>query len=275
MVKELEDAPRDEAAVVLDARAGLVVGKAPDSSFEMMVRASGSILRRLAADGRRSALVVSGARLERTPVTSLEGDWRVALDQLADRPARRRAARSSRRWRTAAPGSTRRDSSSSPPTCRRSSSSASRWSPAAARWRWCGSTRAPGPTAHRRRASRRASRCRCSGAASPWCACAAATISARCCRPASGARRRAGRAARGGARMTWKEPPARVSPTLARVLPPLALYAAVVAFSIWHLRQIEDPVLRPVRAVGGAGAHAGAGGGARPAAAGAAPVRRS
>jgi uncharacterized protein (DUF58 family) len=29
MVKELEDAPRDEAAVVLDARAGLVAGKAP------------------------------------------------------------------------------------------------------------------------------------------------------------------------------------------------------------------------------------------------------
>lgn len=83
MVKELEDAPRDEAAVVLDARAGLVVGKAPDSSFEMMVRASGSILRRLASEGRRSALVVSGARLERTAVTSLEGDWRVALEVLA------------------------------------------------------------------------------------------------------------------------------------------------------------------------------------------------
>ncbi len=83
MVKELEDAPRDEAAVILDARAGLVAGKAPDSSFEVMVRAAGSILRRLAAEGRRSALVVSGARLERTPVTSLEGDWRVALEALA------------------------------------------------------------------------------------------------------------------------------------------------------------------------------------------------
>jgi uncharacterized protein (DUF58 family) len=92
MVKELEDAPRDEAAVVLDARAGLVAGKAPDSSFEMMVRATGSILRRLAADGRRSALVVSGARLERTPVTSLEGDWRIALEQLATvQPDGRRA----------------------------------------------------------------------------------------------------------------------------------------------------------------------------------------
>jgi uncharacterized protein (DUF58 family) len=83
MVKELEDSPRDEAAVVLDARAGLVAGTAPDSSFEMMVRAAGSILRRLASEGRRSALVISGARLERTAVTSVEGDWLVALEALA------------------------------------------------------------------------------------------------------------------------------------------------------------------------------------------------
>ena len=41
--------------------------------------------------------------------------------------------------------------------------------------------------------------------------------------------------------MTWKEPPARLGPTMTRLLPPLALYAAVVAFSIWHLRQVEDP----------------------------------
>ena len=41
--------------------------------------------------------------------------------------------------------------------------------------------------------------------------------------------------------MTWKEPPVRLGPTMERLLPPLALYAAVVAFSIWHLRQVEDP----------------------------------
>lgn len=82
MVKELEDQPRDEAAVVLDGRVGLDVGQAPDSSFEMAVRAAGSIIRRLVLDGRRTGLIVSGARSERTAVQS-EGDWRLALDVLA------------------------------------------------------------------------------------------------------------------------------------------------------------------------------------------------
>ena len=31
--------------------------------------------------------------------------------------------------------------------------------------------------------------------------------------------------------------------TFERLAPPLALYVALVAFSIWHLRQIEDPEL--------------------------------
>jgi uncharacterized protein (DUF58 family) len=83
MVKELEDAPRDEAAVVLDARVGLVVGSAPDSSFEMIVRAAGSLVHRLAVEGRRASLVVSAGRIERTAVTSLEGDWRAVLEVLA------------------------------------------------------------------------------------------------------------------------------------------------------------------------------------------------
>jgi uncharacterized protein (DUF58 family) len=83
MVKELEDSPRDEAAVILDCMGGLDVGTAPDSSFEMMVRAAGSLLRRLVAEGRRTSLVLSGARVDRTAVTSLEGDWRTALDVLA------------------------------------------------------------------------------------------------------------------------------------------------------------------------------------------------
>jgi uncharacterized protein (DUF58 family) len=83
MVKELEDAPREEAAVVLDARAGTDVGTAPDSSFEMQVRAAASVLRRLASSGQRSALLVVGARVERVPVSSVEGDWRAALGVLA------------------------------------------------------------------------------------------------------------------------------------------------------------------------------------------------
>jgi uncharacterized protein (DUF58 family) len=83
MVKELEDAPRDEAAVLLDARSGLNVGSAPDSSFEMIVRAAGSLLRRLVAEGRRASLVVAGERVERYPVASLDTDWRAVLDMLA------------------------------------------------------------------------------------------------------------------------------------------------------------------------------------------------
>ena len=41
MVKELEDAPRDETAVLLDGDASAVAGVAPDSSFELQVRAAG------------------------------------------------------------------------------------------------------------------------------------------------------------------------------------------------------------------------------------------
>jgi uncharacterized protein (DUF58 family) len=83
MVKELEDAPRDETAVLLDADAGLVVGTPPDSTFELAVRAAGSILRTHAKRGRRSSLVVNA----RTPIYrrihSFEGDWHLALEVLA------------------------------------------------------------------------------------------------------------------------------------------------------------------------------------------------
>ena len=57
MVRELEDSPRDEAAVVLDCEGGLDVAAAPDSSFEMQVRVAASILHRLGQTGHRSALV--------------------------------------------------------------------------------------------------------------------------------------------------------------------------------------------------------------------------
>ncbi len=79
----LEDSPREEAAVVLDARAGTDVGTPPDSSFEMQVRVAASILRRLVTTGQRAALITNGARLDRLPVTSGEGDWRGALEFLA------------------------------------------------------------------------------------------------------------------------------------------------------------------------------------------------
>jgi uncharacterized protein (DUF58 family) len=83
MVKELEDEPRDEVAVLLDAAAGVVAGEPPDSSFDMQVRAAGSILKAHARRGRRVALVVNSAGRETVGVRDDEGDWRRALETLA------------------------------------------------------------------------------------------------------------------------------------------------------------------------------------------------
>ena len=83
MVKELEDAPRDEAAVVLDARAG-PRGRLGTRFLLRDDRAGLGLARSpLAAEGRRASLVVSGARIERTGVTSVDGDWRAVLEVLA------------------------------------------------------------------------------------------------------------------------------------------------------------------------------------------------
>jgi uncharacterized protein (DUF58 family) len=79
MVKELEDAPRDEVAVVLDADPDAVVGE----SFDVQVRAAGSLLLAHVRRGRRALLVISGSRQDQQGVRSPEGDWRQALDLLA------------------------------------------------------------------------------------------------------------------------------------------------------------------------------------------------
>ena len=79
MVKELEDSPRDEVAVLLDVDPSAVVGE----SFDVQVRAAGSILRAHARRGRRAVLVVNSARRDQQRVQSAEGDWRSALDLLA------------------------------------------------------------------------------------------------------------------------------------------------------------------------------------------------
>jgi uncharacterized protein (DUF58 family) len=83
MVKELEDSPRDETAVLLDADAASVVGTAPDSSFELAVRAAGSILKSHASRGRRAALAVNSARPTYQRVHSFDGEWHRALEILA------------------------------------------------------------------------------------------------------------------------------------------------------------------------------------------------
>lgn len=79
MVKELEDSPRDEIAVVLDTDVTAVAGE----SFDVQVRAAGSILRTHAARGRRCVLAVNGSPPVHVPVASLEGDWLAALQALA------------------------------------------------------------------------------------------------------------------------------------------------------------------------------------------------
>jgi uncharacterized protein (DUF58 family) len=79
MVKELEDAPRDEIAVILDADARAVAGE----SFDVQVRAAGSILRAHAAHGRQAVLAVNSAERPVARVASLEGDWLDAMTVLA------------------------------------------------------------------------------------------------------------------------------------------------------------------------------------------------
>jgi uncharacterized protein (DUF58 family) len=73
MVKELEDAPRDEVVVVLDADATATTREA----FDVAVRAAGSIMRSHLRRGRRCELVVNAAR----PASS--SDWRRTLELLA------------------------------------------------------------------------------------------------------------------------------------------------------------------------------------------------
>ena len=83
MVKDLEDSPRDEALVVLDADAAFDVGVPPESSFEVAVSAAGSILRAHAGRGRRAGLVVNALETRYQQVHTLDGDWGLALELLA------------------------------------------------------------------------------------------------------------------------------------------------------------------------------------------------
>lgn len=79
MVKELEDAPRDEIAVLLDAQRGAVVGE----SFDVQVRAAASILEAYVRRNRRAVLVVNAAERAAQQVHSPASDRRRALELLA------------------------------------------------------------------------------------------------------------------------------------------------------------------------------------------------
>ena len=79
MVKELEDAPRDEIAVLLDAQRGSAVGE----SFDVQVRAAASILEAYVRRNRRAVLVVNAVERAAQQVHSPAGDRRRALEMLA------------------------------------------------------------------------------------------------------------------------------------------------------------------------------------------------
>ena len=79
MVKELEDMPHDEVAVLLDADERAVVG----GSFDAQVRAAGSILRANALRARRASLTITSSPPETSQVASIDGEWRAALELLA------------------------------------------------------------------------------------------------------------------------------------------------------------------------------------------------
>jgi uncharacterized protein (DUF58 family) len=83
MVKELEDAPRDEVVVVLDAQAGFGAGTPPDSSFDAQVRIAGSILWTHARRGRNARLLVTSVGAEPLAVRAYERDWARAMETLA------------------------------------------------------------------------------------------------------------------------------------------------------------------------------------------------
>ena len=83
MVKELEDAPRNDVAVLLDAHAGPSPSEARAAAFDVQVRAAGSLLGAHARRGRRCVLVVSAAVPQVQRVHAYDGDWQRALELLA------------------------------------------------------------------------------------------------------------------------------------------------------------------------------------------------
>jgi len=83
MVKELEDSPRDEVAVLLDGDPAAVAGVSPDSSFDAAVRAAGSILLAQIRRGRRCVLALNTAGRETQAVSADGPEWQRALELLA------------------------------------------------------------------------------------------------------------------------------------------------------------------------------------------------
>jgi uncharacterized protein (DUF58 family) len=83
MVKELEDRAYDGVVVILDCDPPGAVGEPPDSSFDLGVRAAGSILRAHAIRGRPATFVSTGRERAVVPVRSAADDLGGAMSALA------------------------------------------------------------------------------------------------------------------------------------------------------------------------------------------------
>jgi uncharacterized protein (DUF58 family) len=83
MVKELEEAPHDVVAVLLDCDPAGSSGTPPDASFDAAVRAAGSIMRAYSERGRRATLVTTGSERATVDIGSLAADFGAVLAALA------------------------------------------------------------------------------------------------------------------------------------------------------------------------------------------------
>ena len=83
MVKELDDAPRDELVIVLDQDADGSAGPPGDWSFDAAVRAAGALAHAHSLWGRRVVIVGSSPSFAPVRVSPAGHDWDVALDALA------------------------------------------------------------------------------------------------------------------------------------------------------------------------------------------------
>ena len=83
MVRELEDAPRDSVAVLLDVERSSIAGPPGDSSLDDAVRAAAGLVRAHAARSRGAVLVIGTPAPDIHRVRTLGAEWERALDALA------------------------------------------------------------------------------------------------------------------------------------------------------------------------------------------------
>lgn len=83
MVKELDDAPRDDLAVILDQDRDGLAGPPGRSSFDAAVRAAGAIALAQVEWSRRVVIVGTAPGFDAVRIRASGHDWEVALDALA------------------------------------------------------------------------------------------------------------------------------------------------------------------------------------------------